>query len=290
MSRFIGDLVTVVIPCYNHAEYIQKSIRSVINQTYLNIELIIVDDGSKDNSVAKIEEMIGECEKRFNFFKFIKRENKGLSVTLNQGLSLARGEFFCTLASDDIMLPEKTEKQIEIMNKNNSVTAVFTAHQYIDNEGQIISEKKSHYREFSFDEIFFHQHDIPASSQMIRLKKLKDIGGYNEKTKVEDWDLWLRLTKNGDKLVYIPDVLVGYRTHETNLSKDKSLMFNEVYKIVQCYKDCKGYPYAEYKVYKLYKVRPAKENSYFLYLWLRSKYTFLYILKNLYALFKSSRF
>ncbi|MEG0603988.1 MAG: glycosyltransferase [Acinetobacter sp.] len=274
-------LVTVIIPCYNHEKYIKESIQSVIDQTYSRLELIVIDDGSKDNSVQKIEEMRLACEQRFEHFQFIFGENRGLSKTLNQGLSLARGEYFSIVASDDIMLPEKTAIQVDAFKKDPLITAVFGAHQYIDDESHVISVKKAVYREFSFQEIFYHQHDIPASSQMIKLNLLREIGGYNENTKVEDWDLWLRLTEAGAKLVYIPDVIVGYRMHDSNLSKDKSLMFDEVFKIVQRYKDRKGFPYAEYKVYKFYKIRPAKEKSYLLYLWLRVKYLLLYLTKSI---------
>ncbi|MEG0031914.1 glycosyltransferase family 2 protein [Acinetobacter sp.] len=274
-------LVTVMIPCYNHEKFIKESIQSVIDQTYSRLELIVIDDGSKDNSIQIIEEMRLACEQRFEHFQFIFRENRGLSRTLNQGLSLARGEYFSIVASDDIMLSEKTAIQVDVFKKDPLITAVFGAHQYIDDESHVVSVKKASYREFSFQEIFYHQHDIPASSQMIKLNHLRDIGGYNENTKVEDWDLWLRLTGAGAKLVYIPDVIVGYRMHDSNLSKNKSLMFDEVFNIVQSYKDRKGFPYAEYKVYKLYKIRPAKEKSYLLYFWLRMKYLLLYLAKSM---------
>lgn len=274
-------LVTVMIPCYNHEKFIKESIQSVIDQTYSRLELIVIDDGSKDNSIQRIEEMRLSCEQRFEHFQFVFRENRGLSRTLNQGLSLARGEYFSIVASDDIMLPEKTAIQVDVFKKDSLITAVFGAHQYIDDESHVVSVKKAVYREFNFQEIFYHQHDIPASSQMIKIDLLREIGGYNENTKVEDWDLWLRLTEVGAKLVYIPDIIVGYRMHDSNLSKDKSLMFDEVFNIVQRYKDRKGFPYAEYKVYKFYKIRPAKEKSYLLYLWLRVKYLTLYLVKNI---------
>lgn len=102
-------LVTVMIPSYNHEKYIKESIQSVIDQTYSRLELIVIDDGSKDNSIQIIEEMRLACEQRFEHFQFIFRENRGLSRTLNQGLSLARGEYFSIVASDDIMLSEKQQ-------------------------------------------------------------------------------------------------------------------------------------------------------------------------------------
>jgi len=79
-------LVSVVIACYNHEFFVQDSIQSVIDQTYQNIELIIIDDGSKDGSVKKIQEMIPNCQQRFIRFEFRHRLNKGLSATLNEAL------------------------------------------------------------------------------------------------------------------------------------------------------------------------------------------------------------
>ena len=87
-------LVSVVIPCYNHEQFVQDSIQSVIDQTYRNIELIIIDDGSKDGSVEKIQEMVDICEQRFTRFEFRSRPNKGLSSTLNEALEWCKGKYF----------------------------------------------------------------------------------------------------------------------------------------------------------------------------------------------------
>ncbi len=97
-------LVSVVIPCYNHENFVQDSIQSVIDQTYQNIELIIIDDGSKDGSVEKIQEMIPACQERFVRFEFRHRPNKGLSATLNEALEWCEGEYYSPIASDDIIL------------------------------------------------------------------------------------------------------------------------------------------------------------------------------------------
>ena len=100
MNQSNQPLVSVVIPCYNHESFVQDSIQSVIDQTYQNIELIIIDDGSKDGSVEKIKEMIPACQERFIRFEFRHRPNKGLSATLNEALEWCEGEFFSPLASD----------------------------------------------------------------------------------------------------------------------------------------------------------------------------------------------
>ncbi|WP_083829471.1 glycosyltransferase family A protein [Oceanimonas sp. GK1] len=98
-----NPLVSVVIPCYNHAQFVQESIQSVIDQDYENIELIIIDDGSKDNSVEVIQEMIPACEERFKRFEFRHRPNKGLCATLNEGIGLAAGDIIGFCSSDDIL-------------------------------------------------------------------------------------------------------------------------------------------------------------------------------------------
>ena len=100
-------LVSVVIACYNHENFVQDCVQSIIDQTYENIELIIIDDGSKDGSVEKIQEMIPACKQRFVRFEFRYRPNKGLSATLNEALEWCEGTYFSPIASDDILLIKK---------------------------------------------------------------------------------------------------------------------------------------------------------------------------------------
>ena len=107
MNQSNQPLVSVVIPCYNHENFVQDSIQSVINQTYQNIELIIIDDGSKDGSVEKIQEMIPACQERFVRFEFRYRPNKGLSATLNEALEWCEGDFVSFLSSDDYYHKDK---------------------------------------------------------------------------------------------------------------------------------------------------------------------------------------
>lgn len=111
----MNPLVTIVIPSYNHSKYVINSIQSIIDQDYDNIELLVIDDGSTDNSVEVISNFI-ECNKisdRFYRFKFIHRENKGLCATLNEGLKWSNGLYFSPFASDDIALPYKISYLVE---------------------------------------------------------------------------------------------------------------------------------------------------------------------------------
>ncbi|HCJ7896604.1 TPA: glycosyltransferase family 2 protein, partial [Acinetobacter baumannii] len=117
-------LVSIIIPCYNHANFVQDCIQSVIAQTYQNIELIIIDDGSKDETVEKIQKLVTQCTERFVKFEFRHRPNKGLSATLNEALEWCQGEYFSAIASDDMMLNDKIEIQIDFLKNSIDSTIV----------------------------------------------------------------------------------------------------------------------------------------------------------------------
>lgn len=216
-------LVSVVIPCYNHENFVQDCIQSVIDQTYQNIELIVIDDGSKDSSVMKIQEMVAKCKTRFTRFEFRNRQNKGLSPTLNEALEWCEGEYYSAIASDDMMLPEKIIIQINYMIKNKKCNALFGGYKLIDNFNFVISDQKKENKIYSFNEIFLHQHDLPAPTQLIRMDSLKSIGGYNAEVIIEDWYMWLKLSKIGE-IHYISEYLSLYRYHLDNLSRKVEIM------------------------------------------------------------------
>lgn len=237
-------LVSVVIPSYNHEQFVQDAIQSVIEQDYENIELIIIDDGSKDNSVLKIEEMIESCKKRFIRFEFRSRPNKGLSATLNEALEWCSGDYFSPLASDDQMLENKTAIQVDFLNRNSSCTAVFGGFQIIDDNSQVIDTKLGLKKVYDFKKIYLHRHDLPAPTAMMRLNTVKALNNYDPKIKIEDWYMWLKLSTVGN-LIYLPIVMSKYRYHEDNTSKKSSLMKEERLKIINLYSDTKYFSIAE---------------------------------------------
>ena len=127
-----NSLVSVLIPAYNHEKYVQEAIKSIINQTYQNIELIIIDDGSKDNSWQKIQEMKVECEKRFVRVVFKTKINEGTTHTLNQLLNEAQGEYVYIIASDDIAKSGAIEKEVDFLNNNLDYALVVGNDEFID--------------------------------------------------------------------------------------------------------------------------------------------------------------
>jgi alpha-1,3-rhamnosyltransferase len=202
---------------------VKAAIQSVINQDYDNIELIIIDDGSKDDSVLKIAEMRLACQARFTRFELRQRPNKGLSATLNEALEWCEGEFFAPIASDDILMSHKTSKQVDYLKRNPQSGGVFGSLNLIDSENVakknlLLSFKFKKIRKFYFNDIFLHCHNLPAPSQMLRLISVKKAGGYRIDLILEDWAMWLDLTKDGSSLDYVDGIVVSYRRHDGNMS------------------------------------------------------------------------
>lgn len=233
-------LVSVVIPCYNHEDFVQDSIQSVIDQTYDNIELIIIDDGSKDNSVIKIQEMIELCEKRFNRFEFRSRANIGLSATFNEGLEWCNGEYFTANASDDILLPKKIELQVEFLEKSKGVVAVFGGFILIDSTGKELSKNRGTNSFYSFKDIILLDSKLSTPTQMVRTASIKEVGGYNPDTEIEDWYMWLKLSLIGN-LYAMEEIVSLYRVHDNNTSAQSTNMHNARIRILDDYKDSKYY-------------------------------------------------
>lgn len=227
-------LVSIIVPCYNHENYVQECIQSIIEQGYQNIELIIIDDGSKDNSVQKIKEMQELCRNRFARFEFRHRPNKGLSATLNEALEWCQGKYVSMIASDDIMLPNKTSVQASYLEKHPKITSLSSNVQYIDNNGKNYATSKLPQEEHDFNRLIL-KCDLFAPSQMHRLKILKELGGYNESLYIEDWSMWLKLAENGHKIMFLSEPLVQYRKHDSNMSNNHFKMIEAERQILDLY-------------------------------------------------------
>ena len=215
------SLVSIVIPSYNHGLYIQETIQSVIDQDYLNIELIIIDDGSADDSVLKIQEMVAACELRFIRFEFRHRANIGLCATLNEALVWSKGVYFAPIASDDILKSYKTSTQTRYLNTNRTCAGVFGAVEIISPNAQIQQRDYLYLlrkRKYYFADIFLHKHNLPAPSQFLRIESIRCVGGYRENLIIEDWSMWLFLSRAGFSLDYLNNTFSYYRRHKHNAS------------------------------------------------------------------------
>lgn len=238
-------LVSVLISAYKHERYVEACVRSVLQQTYPNIELIVLDDGSPDGTAAVLQRLHDEATAAGKPFTFIAKKNTGLSDTLNQALALATGKYVCQFGSDDIMLPDKTAKQVAFMEAHPDVAVCGGNALNIDSDGNASSKRQKNppQREISFENLFANTGDgIVASTCMIRKDVLDKEGGWNPAIPLEDMYLWFKLTSRGYRMVGLGEVLMQYRKHPTNSYKNVRYMYESMKKTIVDYQQHPLYP------------------------------------------------
>ena len=214
----INPLVTVYITNYNYGKFIKKAINSVLNQTFKNYELIIIDDGSKDKSV----EIIKEFQNKKNI-KIIYQKNKGLVVSNNLALRLSKAKYIMRLDSDDWLDPHALEIMSNILERDKRISLVFPDYYEVDKNGKILRQMRRH----NFKKVKLFDQPAHGACTMIRKENLLDIGGYDEEFNCQDgYYLWLKFIKKYVvRNVNLP--LFYYRQHEKNLTKNnKRILLN----------------------------------------------------------------
>jgi alpha-1,3-rhamnosyltransferase len=234
-------LVSMLIPSFNHGEYVQACIKSVISQDYQNIELMIIDDGSVDDSVQKIRQLIPECQSRFARFEFRSRPNKGLANTINEALEWSGGEYFASIASDDWLYANKTSILLENFDEDENLAGVFGGCELVDENGSVTRTISPPPQYYEYDDVILREHTIMASAQLLRLDSVRAVGGYQPGIYIEDWYMWLQLTRNNYKLKVISEPLAKYRQHDSNISKNAWKMYEARKTILQAHKEHRYY-------------------------------------------------
>ncbi len=233
--------VSVLIPCYNHQDFVSQTINSVMNQTFSDFELIVIDDGSTDNSVAVIKELQNKYK-----FRFISRSNKGLVPTVNELLSYSRGEYYVLFASDDVMLPNRLERQVAFLDSNPEYAVCHSCTEWIDTQGRFMkTDCICNPSGYIFPELL-KGNFIIAPSAMVRKSVLDDVGIYDESLQIEDYDMFLRIAHKYP-IGYLQEVLVQYRQHGDNSYNNPTkfrLMNENVYKILSKWKNSEYYTFS----------------------------------------------
>ena len=229
-----NSLVTVVIPSYNHEHYIEQAIASVLSQDYQPIELIVIDDGSTDNSPQIIKEL---HDKQRNF-TYLSQKNSGLIATLKLGLNRAKGDFFCQLASDDFLASNSLSKRVEKLSAKPDSVAVFTDAYNVD--GDVITERRVTRDKLkrmyaSADPITDILQGAPPifSTGLHRTKALRAIDAFDSAAfrYYEDLDTPILLLTQGS-FEYLDEALFFRRTHATNVSGTSTHIRSEK---IKCY-------------------------------------------------------
>ena len=224
--------MSIVIPAYNASNYLHEAIDSALAQTYPNTEIIVVNDGSRDDGATRAV-ALSYGEK----IRYFEKENGGSSSALNMGIAHMTGEWFSWLSHDDLYDPEKLEKQIACMDSLSLSEAslpkhiFFSASSLIDAEGRVIRTPKKKQSLALSRRVASFPHNgyliaeptvycFHGCSCLIHKDALRDVGGFDEKLRlVNDLDIWFRLYAANYKVHYLPDVLVKGRIHAKQVSK-----------------------------------------------------------------------
>ncbi len=206
-------LVTVMCLCYNQARFVAEAIQSVFDQTYSPIQLIVMDDGSTDGSA----EIISQALQDRSDVLFVKHtENVGYTKTLNEAVRLAGGEWIIDLAADDVLLPNRVEEGIRIMNEHGEQYGVhFSDAEMISEEGQLIRKQSDRFPHATIPQgdiyqTLINRYFISSPTLMFRKEVIQALGGYDENLAYEDFDFLMRASRKF-LFCYSPLVLIKKR-------------------------------------------------------------------------------
>jgi GT2 family glycosyltransferase/glycosyltransferase involved in cell wall biosynthesis len=208
--------VSVVMPVYNAGRYLAPAVESVLAQTFRDFEFIIVDDGSTDSSL----EVLRAYEKQDARIRFISRPNTGLVGALNDGIAAARGEFIARMDADDVSLPARLERQVEILQSDAECLAVGSDVLFIDPEGAPLIRRNPPLQHAGIVAELLEGNGgaLIHPSVVFRRDALVACGGYREEAiHLEDFDLYLRLMSHG-RLANLPEALLLYRQHPASIN------------------------------------------------------------------------
>jgi glycosyltransferase involved in cell wall biosynthesis len=208
-------VVSVVIPTYNRANYLLEAIESVRTQTYKDYEIIVIDDGSEDNTRESLQKQFES-----GTIRYIYQENRGESAARNHGIRLARGRYIAFLDSDDLFMPMKLEKQTSFLDNHPEIGFVHSWHSKFDDAGNHLGIRDtSVFSGWVYPEILLNWSVlIPPTCVMVRTDVLSEIGGFDEDQSLgPDLDMWRRITRRYP-IGLIPEVLSKVRVHPGNIS------------------------------------------------------------------------
>lgn len=240
-------LVTVIIASYNHGPYIEQSILSVLNQTYPHIELLVVDDGSTDDSVERIERLQAQ-----HGFDFRVQRNKGLTLTLNEAIARARGTLIAPFGSDDIMMPDRIAIQVQYMADKPEVGICAGNIELIDSQGELFPEARQRrevpFRRLDFEDMFLERKPYPpAPTLLIRREALEKVGGFDPDIRLEDLLIELKVTHAGYFIDGLSVVMARYRKHASNSYKNHRFMIDNILRTYAKFKDHPAYEQVKFK-------------------------------------------
>ncbi len=229
------SLVSIVIPCYNQGRYLASAVESALAQTHKDVEVVVVDDGSTDDTAQVMERFAGDPR-----VTLLRQENRGPSAARNAGVAASKGAFLNFLDADDDITPEKLERQLAVMEADPGIGFAYCDIGYMDEDGAEIKDKKElsvadGRRELSgdiFDQLFTGGY-FPPHAPLVRRIAFEEVGGFDPALRgCCDWDLWLRLSVRGFTAQYLNEKLARYRLHLAGMSRDVQHMRDDEQRVI----------------------------------------------------------
>jgi len=244
MKPSSSTLVSVLLPVFNSARFLSEAVTSVLAQTHRDLELVIIDDGSTDQS----QEIAHEFTRADPRVRYYRQENAGVSAALNRALALAKGEFVARMDGDDVCLPNRLELQLEFL-RNSDMIMVGSNVRLIDSNGMSLVdvERSANHEEIESQLLSGDGSAIIHPTMFCRRNALESIGGYRESIRsIEDLDLFLRLTRIG-KVGNMNQVLLLYRQHPMSTNHTSGEQQSEFRTLVlrDAYRE-RGIPFDEF--------------------------------------------
>lgn len=226
-------MISVLMPIYNAESYLYPAIDSVLSQTFQNFELILIDDGSTDSSAKICKEFLSK-DKRV---RYIFHKNSGMAFSLNRGMKISKFNLIARFDSDDIMYPQRLQKQYDYFQKNNDIGILGSLGHYINSRGKIIGKTYSDVNEEKINSWYIPFNEpigLLHPSVMFKKKLITDIGGYRGKFwPCEDIDLWNRAIENNIKIDVLQDFLIKYRLHSSSAISNSHMKNRKLYRWVR---------------------------------------------------------
>jgi glycosyltransferase involved in cell wall biosynthesis len=211
--------VSIGIPSYNHARFLPATIESVLAQTYPGVELVIVDDGSPDDSFRIAEAYAARHPSRVKVYTHTGRRNMGISATVNLCLEKSSGTYYIGLPSDDVLYPDAVERQVAFLERRDDVGFVYGYADVIDDEGRLTGKRIGVDISASANplEHLLRSNDIVGPAIMFRRRCIDEAGAFDDSLIYSDWEYWFRLLAHW-QIGFIDRPLVKYRVHGYNTS------------------------------------------------------------------------
>lgn len=218
--------VAVVVPSYNHAAFVAQTLRSIFNQTLPPDELLVIDDGSQDDSPRVIEKVLKDCPFPC---EFIARPNRGLCATLNEGLEKTGGDYFAYLGSDDLWLAEFLQARVSLLESRPQAVLAYGHTYLIDEQSRVFDSTAEWagkiYADGDAREMLYAGYAPMSPSVCYRRAALTGVR-WNEDARLEDYEFYLALSQSGE-FAFDPKILSAWRRHGSNASRDLSFMLEE---------------------------------------------------------------